>query len=336
MATIRDVAKKANVSVATVSRILNNDPTLSTSPETKQRVINAAQELSYTKKRKVLASPTCTIGILQWFSSVQEMEDQYYLLMRHGIEDCCAKNKINIIRKFKTDIDYLDALNDVDGIICIGKFSKQEIAELKKLTLNLVFLDMPVEDPDITSITLDFNQAVTSGMEYLFNLGHKKIGFLGGIETPQDNSALRDERFDIFKNFCNTHGVEYENYVGMCEFNISAGYKATGEMIEQGNLPTAIFAASDPIAIGAMRALQDKGYKIPEDISIVGFDNIEIASYTNPPLTTLSAPVYAMGFYGVSILNTLITDGAKAVPCAMRIKLPCTLEIRNSCTSPKL
>lgn len=335
MATIRDVAKKANVSVATVSRILNNDPTLSTSPETKQRVINAAQELSYTKKRKVLASPTCTIGILQWFSSTQEMEDQYYLLMRHGIEDCCAKNKINIIRKFKTDIDYLDALNDVDGIICIGKFSKQEIAELKSLTLNLIFLDMPVEDPDITSITLDFNQAVNSGMEYLFNLGHQKIGFLGGIETPQDNSALRDERFDIFKTFCSTHGIEYENYVGMCEFNISAGYKVMNEMIEKGDLPTAIFAASDPIAIGAMRALQDKGYKIPEDISIVGFDNIEIASYTNPSLTTISTPVYAIGFYGVSILNALISNGNKALPSAMRIKLPCKLEIRNSCKETK-
>ena len=73
MATIRDVAKKANVSVATVSRILNNDPTLSTSPETKQRVINAAQELSYIKKRKVLASPVCTIGILQWFSNLQRI-----------------------------------------------------------------------------------------------------------------------------------------------------------------------------------------------------------------------------------------------------------------------
>ncbi|MBQ9743191.1 MAG: substrate-binding domain-containing protein, partial [Ruminococcus sp.] len=262
---------------------------------------------------------------------VQEMEDQYYLLMRHGIEDCCAKNKINIIRKFKTDIDYLDALNDVDGIICIGKFSKQEISDLKDLTPNLVFLDMPVEDTDITSITLDFSQAVNTAMEYLYNLGHKKVGFLGGIETPQDNSALRDERFDIFKDFCIAHNIEYENYIGMCEFNISAGYKAMAEMIEKGDLPTAIFAASDPIAIGAMRALQDKGYNVPYDISIIGFDNIEIASYTNPSLTTMSAPVYAMGFYGVSIVNSLISDGLKALPTAMRIKLPCKLEIRNSC-----
>lgn len=331
MATIRDVAEKANVSVATVSRILNNDSTLSVSQKTKQRVINAAQELSYTKKRRVLASPVCTIGILQWFSSNQEMEDQYYLLMRHGIEDCCSKNKINIIRKFKSDADYMEALAEVDGIICIGKFSRHEIEELKELNSNLIFLDMPVDDIDITSITLDFEQAVKSALKYLSSLGHRRIGFLGGIETPQDNSSLRDKRFELFKKYCNKHEIEYKDYVGMCEFNISAGYNIMNELIDKGNLPTAFFAASDPIAIGAMRALQDRGYSIPEDVSIIGFDNIEIASYTNPPLTTMNAPVYAMGFYGVSIINSLITDGARVLPSAMRIKLPCKLEIRSSC-----
>ena len=170
MATIRDVAKKANVSVATVSRILNNDTTLSTSPETKQRVLNAANELNYIKKKKVISSPNCTIGILQWFSAVQEMEDQYYLMMRHGIEDCCAQNKINIIRKFKTDMDYLEALSEVDGLLCLGKFSKQEIQELKNLTDNIVFLDMPVEDADITSITLDFKIGRASCRERVYVL----------------------------------------------------------------------------------------------------------------------------------------------------------------------
>lgn len=331
LATIRDVAKKANVSVATVSRILNNDTTLSTSPETKQRVLNAANELNYIKKKKVISSPNCTIGILQWFSAVQEMEDQYYLMMRHGIEDCCAQNKINIIRKFKTDMDYLEALSEVDGLLCLGKFSKQEIQELKNITDNIVFLDMPVEDADITSITLDFKQAVTCALDYLNNLGHKKIGFLGGIETIEDNSSLPDERLGIFKEYCEANSIEYKEYIGMTEFNISSAHNAMCDMIDKGNLPTAIFAASDPIAIGAMRALQDRGYRVPEDISIIGFDNTEISNYTNPPLTTMSAPVYAMGMYGVSIVYNMVTSGQKSIPSPMRIKLPCKIEIRNSC-----
>lgn len=331
MATIRDVAKKANVSVATVSRILNNDSTLSTSPETKQRVLNAAKELDYTKKKKVISSPNCTIGILQWFSAAQEMEDQYYLMMRHGIEDCCARNSINIVRKFKTDTDYMTALKEVDGIICLGKFSKQEIQQLKSHTSNIVFLDMGVEDPDITSITLDFNQAVNTALEYLYNSGHKKIGFLGGVETEEDNSELPDERLGIFKTFCEKHNIEYDKYIGMAEFNISSGYSIMSKLIGEGNVPTAIFAANDPIAIGAMRALQDQGYKVPEDVSVIGFNNIEISNYTNPPLTTMDAPVYAMGVYGVTIVYQMITLGSKSLPSAMRIKLPCKLEIRNSC-----
>ena len=87
MATIRDVAKKANVSVATVSRVLNNDTTLSTSLETKQKIFAAAKELNYVKKKRVTSAPSCRIGILQWFSSKQEIEDNYYFLMRQGIED---------------------------------------------------------------------------------------------------------------------------------------------------------------------------------------------------------------------------------------------------------
>ena len=104
LATIRDVAKKANVSVATVSRVLNNDTTLSTSIETRQKVFAAAKELNYVKKKRTVSAPTCVIGILQWFSSKQEIEDNYYFLMRQGIEDYCSKNNINIVRTFKTDI----------------------------------------------------------------------------------------------------------------------------------------------------------------------------------------------------------------------------------------
>ena len=123
MATIRDVAKKANVSVATVSRVLNNDTTLSTSLETKQKIFAAAKELNYVKKKRVTSAPSCRIGILQWFSSKQEIEDNYYFLMRQGIEDYCSKNNISIVRTFKTDNDYQNVLCDVDGIICLADFS---------------------------------------------------------------------------------------------------------------------------------------------------------------------------------------------------------------------
>ena len=329
MATIKEVALQAGVSVATVSRILNNDTTLSTSLETKQRVLKAAKDLNYEKKqRKSSEKDRITIGILQWFSSQQELEDNYYLLIRQGIEDYCSKQRINVRRTFKSDINYIDALKGTDGIVCIGKFSTSEIDQLEQLSANLVFLDMLVKDKSTTTITLDFEQAVSDAISYLCDLGHNKIGFLGGREYLEDGTLFPDERPKIFKKFCKCNHLNYENYMVEGEFLVESGYKMMMELIKKDSLPTAIFAASDPIAIGAMKALQDNGYRIPEDISIIGFDNSNVTSYTNPPLTTIDAPVYAMGLYGASIVHKMTKT---ELPSPMKIMLPCNLVKRESC-----
>ena len=335
LATIRDVAKKANVSVATVSRVLNNDTTLSTSIETRQKVFAAAKELNYVKKKRTVSAPTCVIGILQWFSSKQEIEDNYYFLMRQGIEDYCSKNNINIVRTFKTDINYMEALNDVDGIICLGKFSKQEVENLRNLNSNIVFLDMIVENIEITSISLDFRQAVNDAVNYLYNLGHKDIGFLGGIEELEDGTVYPDKRLSAFENACEEKGINYKNYILQDKFTTASGYSMMKELIESERVPSAIFAASDPIAIGAMRALQENGYKIPEDVSIIGFDNTELSGYTNPPLTTMNAPVYAMGIYGIEVINTMLHSKNNKLLSPMKIYMPCPIKIRNSCGKPQ-
>ncbi|WP_244833876.1 LacI family DNA-binding transcriptional regulator [Clostridium sp. BJN0001] len=328
MATIRDIAKYANVSASTVSRILNNDPTLSTSLETKERVLKAADKLNYVKKKRSISKSNSTIGILQWFSAKQELEDNYYLLLRQGIEDYCAKNKINILRAYKSDINYLDPLRNADGIICIGKFSKQEVNILLNITKNIVFLDMPIGNSTINTITLNFEEAVNDAMNYLYKLGHKKIGFLGGKEYLEDGTLFPDKRLKFFKDFCIRNNIEFEPYVKQDLFLSSSGYNMMKKLIDEKNIPTAIFAASDSVAIGAMSALQDCGYKVPDDVSIIGFDNTSMSKYTNPPLTTMNAPVYAMGIYGVSILYRMITS---KLPSNLKITLPCTLEKRESC-----
>lgn len=335
LATIRDVAKKANVSVATVSRVLNNDTTLSTSVETRQKVFAAAKELNYVKKKRIVSTPTCVIGILQWFSSKQEIEDNYYFLMRQGIEDYCSKNNINIVRTFKTDNNYMEVLNDVDGIICLGKFTKQEVNDLHNLNNNIVFLDMIVDDIKITSISLDFRQAVNDAVDYLYSLGHRDIGFLGGVEELEDGTIYPDKRLAEFKNACDNKGINYNSYILQDKFTTASGYEMMKKLIDSNNVPSAIFSASDPIAIGAMRALQENDYKIPDDVSIIGFDNTELSGYTNPPLTTMNAPVYAMGIYGVQLINSMLHSKNKKLLSPMKIYMPCPIKIRNSCTETK-
>ena len=125
MATLKDIAQLADVSIATVSRILNDDPTLSVPPQTRENVLEAAKKLQYHKKKK--NDPNIHICLIQWYSLQQEIHDPYYLTLRHGVEDYCAKNGIILRRIFKDDVHIEKSLKGIDGIICLGKFSKKHI-----------------------------------------------------------------------------------------------------------------------------------------------------------------------------------------------------------------
>ncbi|MCH1982062.1 LacI family DNA-binding transcriptional regulator [Ruminococcus sp. OA3] len=327
MTTIKDIAQAANVSSATVSRILNQDSSLNVTPETRQKVLETAKALNYIKKGRSVKT-SYTLGIVQWFSAQQEMDDNYYLRIRQGIEDYCRDHCIHVIRTYKADLGYADQLKGVDGLICIGKFSEKEIEYFRNITDSILFLDMTVDNIDISTITLDFEQAVQTALTYLTGLGHQKIGFLTGKEYVDQSELFNDMRKEIFVRFCAEHGVDYQPYLKEGSFTIASGYEMMSELLQDAALPTAIFAASDLIAIGALKALTEHGLSVPKDISLMGLDNITMTEFTTPPLTTLHAPAYEMGNYGAHILYHILNPKSTA---AMRIKLPCRLIERASC-----
>jgi LacI family transcriptional regulator len=327
MATIKDIAEAAGVSPAAVSRILNHDATLSASAETRQRVFEAAEKLHYHKV-KTPGKAAFTLGIVQWFSAEQEMQDNYYLLVRQGIEDFCTKNSITIVRAFKSDQNYMDTLKSVDGIICIGKFSKSEVKSFLGICGNTVFLDMPVEEFDITTLTLDFRKAVNQVLDYLLELGHKKIAFLVGKEYAGDNEPVVDERKKAYVSYMKKHKLEYKQFMREGSFTTASGYEMMSELLEGNDSPTAVFTASDTMAVGAMKAIEEKGLQIPEDISVVGFDDIELCNYTTPALTTVHAPAYDMGQHGA---NFLYVASNLSITTPIKAKLPCQLVKRDSC-----
>lgn len=328
MATIKDIAAAAGVSPTTVSRILNSDITLNVSPETRQKVLDSAHALNYKKKARSSSKSAYTLGIVQWFSPQQEMEDNYYLLIRQGIEDFCMQNCIHVVRTYKADVNYMDALKQVDALICVGKFSDDEIRHFREMTSNILFLDMPITDSSISTITLDFAQAMETGLDYLTSLGHTKIGFLGGQEYLADGALFPDTRKSLFVQYCETHDLVYQPYVLEEAFTTESGYRMMNQLLALGTLPTAVIASSDPIAIGALRALSDKGIRVPEDISVMGFDDTSLSSFTTPPLTTIHAPAYDMGSFGANIIFNIL----KLQPAtALKIQLPCTLMVRKSC-----
>ena len=335
MATIKDIAQKANVSAATVSRILNQDDTLSVTNQTRERVIKIAEELNYTKHLKSNIENPLSIGIFQWYSVFQELEDPYYQAIRVGIEKYCADHNIHVIRTFHSDSNYPEILKGLDGLICIGKFNKKQIDSFQSLNTNTIFVDMKTSKIHCNTIILDFHEAVIEALDYLYGLGHRKIAYLGGKEVLSDNSIYFEERKESFVRYCQEHSIEYRPYLYEEHFSAESGYEMTKKMIAKGNLPTAIFAASDPIAIGAMRALYENNYKIPEDISIVGFDDISVASFSNPPLTTVHTPTEFMGEYAAHYITLQAKDGSLKYQTPIRLTLPCSLIIRNSCCPPK-
>ena len=207
MATLKDIALAAGISTGAVSRILNNDPTLSVSPETRKKVFDIALELGY-KKAKSRDKSFFKMGILQWFSAEQEMQDSYYLLVRQGIEDFCQKHSLSIVRAFQADETTLKPLQGVDGLICIGKFSVEEVAKFTSICKNIVFLDMPVSDYNITTLTMDFKAAVYDALDYLTELGHKRIAYLGGKEYIGYHELFMDERKQAFLSYINYHGLD--------------------------------------------------------------------------------------------------------------------------------
>lgn len=327
MATIKDIAQAAGVSPAAVSRILNEDVTLNVPVETRQRVFEAAERLKY-KKKKLAAKSTFILGIVQWFSIEEELQDSYYLMIRQGIEDFCIKNSISIVRIFKTDTQYKEMLKDVNGIICIGKFSKRRVEEFIDICKNIVFLDMPVEQYNITTLTMDFEQAVNQALNYLVRLGHKKIAFLGGREYVGNDELVLDERKQAYISFMKKNKLSYKEYMIEGNFSSASGYEMMNELLSRVDKPTAVFTASDALAYGAMKAIQELGLKIPQDISIIGFNDMEMSAYTSPALTTIHAPAYDMGQHGA---NLIYVSSNLSINTPIKAKIPCFLVERESC-----
>ncbi len=328
MVTIKDIANECGVSPASVSRILNNDKSLQVTEATRKKVIETAGRLGYVKKTGSKNKASFRLGILQWFSAQQELEDEYYLRIRRGVEDFCVKNAIQIIRAYRTDKDFKETLKDCNGLVCVGKFAHEDAEDLIKFNSNIVFLDMKSDHPEVTTITVDLYTAAKEALTYLRGLGHEKIAYLGGIEYASGSEIVSDDRklaYQIYmqKNKLSTSGLVKED-----EFTSASGYKMMKELLKGKTIPTAVFAASDAIAIGAMKAIKEEGLRIPEDISVISINDNEMSEFTEPPLTTMRAPSYDMGQHGA---NIVYVAGNLDIKTPLKVMIPCTMIVRGSC-----
>lgn len=154
--------------------------------------------------------------------------------------------------------------------------------KVTRLSSQTLFLDMQTENIQYNTVSLDFKSAIRDVINTLHEYGHQKIGFLGGQEILENNHAYDDSRIKYFCEFAKEKGMEYNPWFLIDQFSRASGYSMMNKLLETENHPTAVFCCSDPIAIGAYRAIIENGLKVPDDISLIGFDDIEEAQFMNP------------------------------------------------------
>ncbi len=307
MATLKEIASRADVSIATVSRTLNFDQTLSISDHKKKLIFEIAEELEYKtpRRKKIESKPRYNVALVYWYSLLQELDDPYYISIRRGIESEASNNNVNIIKVPKNNNHYsIDSFKDVDGIIAVGRFPEKDVALFKRYTNNLVCVDFSPLGQDVDSIVLDFKKSMKQIVDYVADIkGYKEIGFLGGEELVKNENHLKGDAREVhFRRFMAEKELLNEDYIYIDKFTSQSGYESMKKVLESGIYPKALIAASDSIAIGAMKAINERGLNIPNDIAIVGFNDISNAVFTFPPLTTLGIPTEFMGHKAIWLL----------------------------------
>ncbi|MDQ7026108.1 MAG: LacI family DNA-binding transcriptional regulator [Anaerolineae bacterium] len=330
MPTIRDVAKVANVSTSTVSHVINE--TRYVSPETRERVLRAMQQLNYQHNR--LASSlrnrkTHTIGVL-----VPNSANPYFAEILAGIEAACYEQDYHIIMGNANDDpereqSYLKVLlsRQVDGILLIstGAFDNS-IRLLSANKTPVVMVDRSAELATVDELFTDNRGGGRLATEYLLSLGHCRIGCITGPSFLTPSAARVQGYRDAFST---ANHVFRDEWLVTGDFQHKGGYLAAQKLLAQDEIPTAIFACNDLMAVGAVAALQKAGLRVPHDISVIGYDDIPLASYANPRLTTIAQPARELGHLAVERL--LERFGNLGAP-ARHDMLPVALIKRDSCS----
>ncbi|RXZ79866.1 LacI family DNA-binding transcriptional regulator [Paenibacillaceae bacterium] len=336
MATIRDIAKLASVSSVTVSRVLNRDNTLSVSDDTRQRILSIAEGLNYQTPRNRKASLNkavvegselshIKIGIVMFLTEDQEELDYYFHAIRQGIEKECMASGIRTADIFRMSMYETPDMNfgEVDGVIFTDRpydFNLQRAKQIK----NVVFIDSAPDVESFDSVVIDFERVTKLALDHLFELGHTKIGYIGGNRTYG-----KDQRQSYYERHMKDRDLFNPEHMFVGGWWTLEGNRLMNEAIQKGNLPTAFFIANDELAIGAMHAIKEAGLRVPEDVAIVGFNDIDIAEYMNPPLSTIRIQPEMMGKMAVKLL----IDQMKGRDIPVQVTVASKLIVRSSCGS---
>lgn len=327
--TIKDVAKQAGVSISTVSRVINNSKPVSN--EIRQRVLAVIKETGYVPNpvaRSLVTKKSQLIGVI-----VPDISNFFMGELLNGIEEIGKMYQYDILLcnsygEMEEELRYINLLKSkqVAGIIFVSwKLDELHVKAIEEGNVPAVYMGKNVKDFDVNSVSINNFEAAYEMTKYLVAKGHEKIGF---IRSSIDDDLVDSERFKGFKKGLEEKGLSIDmDFVKEGDMTSESGYFLMNQIIDSKKVPTAIFATSDEVAVGVMSAAMDRGYKVPEDISVAGFNDIKLASIYRPALTTIKQPIYDMG--AVSIRMVVKMAEGETLP-EKRVELPYELIERQS------
>ncbi len=303
MATLKDIARHANISTSTISRFLNEDPTLSISEHKKKAILEAVEALAYTSPKRSkkqftqakVAEPRPNeapperqeLMIVNFLTPTEEIDDPYFTSIRAGIQNRSLQKNISLQTLHLDQIDSnLELIRKSPAVVAVGHFSAKATQTLYKTNPNLIFVDTNPLGAKTDAVLIDRFALAYDLMQHVVASGCQRPAFIGNNE----------ERLHAFQQVTKAHGLYHDELCKVSkEYCIESGYQATKEMLQLTPHPDVVYAATDMVAIGVYRAIYEHGLSIPDDIQVIGTNDIASARHMSPSLTTMRLFPFEMG-----------------------------------------
>lgn len=303
--TIYDVAREAGVSMATVSRVVNGNPNVK--PSTRKKVLDAIERLGYRPNavaRGLASKRTTTVGVI-----IPDISNIFFSELARGIEDIATMYKYNIIlsnsdQNKEKEIHLINTMleKQVDGILFMGGEITQEHEDVFFKSPVPIVLSATVDRKEqFPSVNIDYEQAAYDAVQSFIEQKHTKIAIItGSLEDPV-NGQLKVEGYKRALSEANI--PLREDYIIVGENTYDSGIEAVDTLVQLNDKPTAIFVTTDEMALGVIHGIQDKGYSVPNDVEVIGFDNTRLATMVRPRLTSVVQPMYDIGAVSMRLLT---------------------------------
>lgn len=336
MATLKDIAQRAGVSIATVSRVLNQDESFSISSQTKQRVLAATEELKYSiaEREKPVEKYEQSIGVILLYDELLEIDDPYYLTIRTNVRKEAQRNRMEVEELYCAPSRQIELTTGRHaGYIVIGStnswtlhMERQLLAEKKPV----VFVDFAPEFPNADYVITDFRVLTQQALNHLFSLGYREIGYIGSRDFDLRNNRpiedMREKSFVEIMRLAECYNPDYL-YLGDA-VDSKVGYTLMDQCLSRPNHPRAFFIENDSMAIGALKAVKNHNLRVPQDVAIVSCNDVPTAAYLSPSLSSIRIYNDLMGQMAVRLIQERMSYGREI---GVKLVVPSEMKVRQSC-----